>query len=137
MEFVRSPGLVNLNLLAAQERLRMAEEAYVRFNNEHLAVLENIVDDGDMQVFNDYFAQVEEMHLENVIALKGRVQELQPTPVVAPIQAQPINRMVQANDQNGNVPDIHLERINPPIFRGDFAKWSEWKAMFESLVHNN
>lgn len=137
LEFVRSPGLANLNLLAAQERLRMAKEAFVRFNDEHLAVLENVVAEGDMQMFHDYFAQVEEMHLEILIALKGRLQELQPVPVAVPIQPQPINRMVQANEQNGNVPDICLERINPPIFRGDFAKWSEWKAMFESLVHNH
>lgn len=137
LEFVRSPGLANLNLLAAQERLRLAEEAFGRFNDEHLAVLENIVVEEDMQVFHDYSAQVEEMHLEIVIALKGRLQELQPIPVAAPIQNQPMNRVVRANDQNGNVPDICLERINPPIFRGDFAKWSEWKAMFESLVHNH
>lgn len=133
LEFVRSPGLANLNLMATQERLRMVEEAFVRFNDEHLAVLENIVAGADMQIFNDYFAEVEEMQLEIVIALKGRLKDLQPVPVAAPIQVQPINRIVQPNDQN--VPDICLERINPPIFRGDFAKWSEWKAMFESLVH--
>lgn len=34
------------------------------------------------------------------------------------------------------VNELRLERITPNIFNGDYAKWSEWRSMYDSLVHN-
>lgn len=31
---------------------------------------------------------------------------------------------------------LRLESIKPTKFEGDYAKWKEWRAMFDSLIHN-
>lgn len=33
--------------------------------------------------------------------------------------------------------DFHLERLKVGVFDGDAGKWCEWRAIYDSLVHNN
>lgn len=140
--FALSEELNNLTLLEVQERLNMLDRLFERFNNEHFAVLENIVQVGDMVPMNVYLDEVENMYLATLVLLKARIEQLRPEPVVQPVQQLPeraenMEPIGVHRQMNRAAPDICLERITPPVFSGDFAKWSEWKAMFESLVHNH
>lgn len=140
--FALSDELNNLTLLEVQERLNMLKKLFERFNNEHFAVLENIVQIEDMEPMNVYLDEVETMYLATLVLLKARIEQLRPEPVVQPVQQLPVRAenmepIGVRGHMNRAAPDICLERITPPVFSGDFAKWSEWKAMFESLVHNH
>lgn len=49
---------------------------------------------------------------------------------------------VRITEQRQMVPrqgsgDFHLERLKVGLFDGDAGKWCEWRAIYDSLVHNN
>lgn len=58
----------------------------------------------------------------------------------APIQNQPVqvqNVAQNVANNNNHRNGIFLETIKLDKFSGDYSKWMEWKAMFDSYVHNN
>lgn len=130
----------NWNLLELQERLRMLDNAYRLFHDEHMNVVENFAEPDALQVHIDNAAIVEENYLDARVTFNARINELENVQraenVVQPIpQNIPLNN--NGNENGNNRQDFRLERITPTIFSGEFSKWKEWRAMYESLIHNN
>lgn len=118
-----------------RERLRLLETYWERFDNEHMAVMENLVVPNDLIPQHEFAAEVEQLYLNAKTILERRKTELD----------QPVNRP-DRNEQQPNLgagadaaaaADIRLERLRVTTFNGEFAKWSEWRAMYEGLVHGN
>lgn len=128
-------------LLELRERLKMLEQAFERYNVEHLNIIENFAEPDALEVHNEAVAQTEENYMETRLIFLNRILELeneqnQHNELVNP----PIQQIIpfpERNDRAVIANDVRLERISPEIFYGDYAKWKEWKSMYEGLVHNN
>lgn len=140
--FVASENFERADLTGLRERKKWLKAAFDRYQEEHMAVVENVADEDGLEVQNEAAAIVEEIYLQTSTRFSARIDELQ-----AEIDAQ--NRadgiqddadMVQVNQVQMNrnrMPEIQLERIKLTNFSGEQADWSEWRAMFDCLVHNN
>ena len=141
-DLAHSDELENMELPMVKERIRLLDANFERFNNEHMAVVENLVMPEDLAVHNDYAAEVEQLYITAMYKLKERLAALEPEPMVREPERQ--ERPEQMNLQIGNpqpvvggANEIRLEPIKLEKFGGEYSKWSEWRAMYDSLVHTN
>lgn len=130
--FTQSEEFQAADLVALQDRRQLLEQAYRNFENEHLALIEENVQPEDLDVQEQLAAQVETTFLTALGRLRTKIHDL-----TVQLRA---NESGQ-NDTNDQPPpqingDLRLERISISQFTGDYAQWSEWKAMYDSLVHN-
>lgn len=132
LRFTQSAEFGEADVVQLQDRLRLLENAFERFQTEHLAVLEENVLPQDMAVQEEVATDVETSFLTASAKIRERINELQPIRDVPPNGAQNGNHLPHFAGAN----DLRLERIPMNVFEGEYAQWSEWKAMFESLVHN-
>lgn len=123
-----------------QLRLKMLKDTYVRYHDAHMEVIEQINDEDvdGIRVQDEAAEAADETYIEAAAAISIRISEL----------SQPDDGDNDGNGQSDNgadnrrVPlrrhnDFQLERIKVPIFSGEQSDWSEWKAIYESLVHHN
>lgn len=129
LTFAQGEGLNLLDAVAVEDRIRLLERYYENFQNEHLALVEEHVLPADMEVQSDLAEATEQTYLEASNLLRAKFRELEG------------GRRPENNERNNNGPiigqsDLRLERIAITPFTGDYGLWSEWKAMYDSLVHN-
>lgn len=130
--FTQSEEFRAADLVTLQDRRQLLETAYRNFENEHLALIEDNVQPEDLPVQEQLAEQVETSFLNALGRLRARIHDL-----TVEIRANDSG----ANENNNDPPphlngDLRLERISIAQFTGDYAQWSEWKAMYDSLVHN-
>lgn len=138
-DIVHGEDFQDLGLPLIRERIHVLGTAYERFNNEHMAVVENLVMPNDLEVHHEFAEEVEHLYITSMYKLRERLAELEPALVP---QVQERNEPLEPQQENqiprpamGN--DIRLEPITLDSFGGEYNKWSEWRAMYDSLVHNN
>lgn len=163
-EFVLSEAFNQATIALVRERTQLLELNYERYNTEHMEVVGNLVMPADLNAQNEHAAQVEELYLTTKVALINKLNELQAAdnarlaqenvrPVLNQqnvdeilnginnvnerLAAQRPVEQIRVQQAAVMAADIRLERISPAKFNGDYSKWSEWRSMFESLVHNN
>lgn len=133
--YVRTPEFEQLTLIAVKERLRMLEKAYEALMVEHLRLVEGEVEPQDIDAQDEYVANVEATYLGAIEIIQTRIELLGR-------EQRQNNANERARNIDGNAQqmataaDIRLERIKLPMFDGDYSKWNEWRAIYESLVHN-
>lgn len=128
--FTQSEEFQAADLVSLQDRRQLLETAYRNFEIEHLALIEESVQPDDLPVQEQLAEEVETTFLNALGRLRAKIHDL--------------TVEIRVNDpvENNNDPpprmngDLRLERISISPFTGDYAQWSEWKAMYDSLVHN-
>lgn len=133
-QYVRSDEFEQLTLIAVKERRNMLKKAYDALMVEHLRLVEADVEPEDIGAQDDYIAEVEEIYMRAIEIIQTRIEQMERE------QRQPAANVRANNDGNAQqlaaAADIRLERIKLPTFDGDYSKWNEWKAIYESLVHD-
>lgn len=130
---VQTPAFQELTLIALNERLKFVQRIYEQLMEEHMRLIEGDVLPADMQEQHEYIAEVEVIYFNTLERIQSRIAEMerQNRP-----RAEPIN-----NERNEppvmNVNELRLEPMKLEIFSGNYRKWSEWRAMYDSLIHTN
>lgn len=126
--------IVGLDVPAAQlrEKVKLMEKMFDRYMDEYTRIMRDM-DPGHKlpEGVPDEVEEVETAYLTAVSLIQGRIEELS-----GENSPHPKEPTTVPNTSAGGQ-DINLERIKPPKFHGNYAMWNEWRAMFDSLVHNN
>lgn len=137
-DMIHGENFENMDFTLIRERIKLLDMAFERFNNEHMAVVENLVMPDDLDVHNDFANEVEQIYVTSMSKLRERLIQLEPVPMPQP------QERFEMELPNGNQPpmvamgnNIRLEPITLDVFNGEYNKWSEWRAMYDSLVHQN
>lgn len=128
--FVLSDEFDEITLVAARERRKLLERSMKQYTEENMTIVENLPRTADLGLHNRHAAETETLYLEAMENLQMKITELErnePNEVRAIHEVRPIN---------GAAAEMRLERIKPSIFDGSYSNWNEWRAMYESLVHN-
>lgn len=135
LQLVRTPAFEQLTLIAVKERLRLIRKAHEQLLEEHMTLVEGDVHPDDMNEQNDYIAHVEEMYLNVVERLQTRIEQLDQVQRAAAV---PVNINSIQNEQHGMpMNELRLEPMKLENFSGNYRQWSEWRALYDSLIHNN
>lgn len=133
-QYVRTPAFEQLSLIAVKERLKLIRKAYDQLLEEHLTLVEGDVRPADLGEQNEYIARVEEMFLSTVERMETRIERLEREQRLA---AEPVIQNQIQNEQGMAANDLRLEPMKLENFSGNYRQWSEWRALFDSLIHNN
>lgn len=134
--FTRGDEFPAIDLVGLQDRRQLLETAFRNFETEHMALIEENVRPADLEVQEDFAAQTEEVYLAALGRLRNRIHEI--TVNIANESAENNERNNDGHGRRAEQPpnaNLRLERIAIIPFTGDYAHWSEWRAMFDSLVH--
>lgn len=139
MKFTKSDEFNGASLCTLRVKKEMLSQSYEKFVDEHLAVVEANVRAEDMGTQNNALEATESMYVEALANFIMRIEtlELEQNRASASQNHDATNIDRTARSVGHAHSDVRLERITPTIFSGDYAQWSEWKGMFESLVHKN
>lgn len=134
-QYVRTPVFEQLGLIAVRERLKLVRKAYDQLLEEHLNLVEGEVRPADLGEQNEYIARIEEIYLDAVERMQTRIelleQELRPA-------VEPANLIQNRNEQQPmQANELRLEPMKLENFSGNYRQWSEWRALFDGLIHNN
>lgn len=105
-QFTTTDAFAQAVLMTLTVRLSMMEEAYRQYHREHLLVVENNVQPGDMDEQNAAVATVDEMYIEALTEFRLRIEDLQP-PLVEP--------PVQRDNGNDERQLLTFRRVNQPV----------------------
>lgn len=128
-ERIRADGFANTPLVQLREFQKIFSRIFDKFASEHLKVVELCDDEVRRQQFEDDYMELEQIQLNGSIQLQEQIYRAEEViraeqvPVVEAVTQQPIH-------------DNFLEKIKPTIFSGQFSEWPQWRAMFDSLIHN-
>lgn len=101
------------------------------FNNAHVNHLKMMQEkDADKHVYfvEEFFDQIEELHLDTKTELKELLLALNPPPV--------INAVVPNENVNNTPRAVKLPCSDLPKFSGDYNKWISFKDRFLSIIKN-
>lgn len=131
--FVQTPAFQELTLIAVKERLKFVQRTYEQLMEEHMRLIEGDVLPVDMPEQHEYIAEIEMIYLNTLERIQGRIAEIerQNRPPAEPINDQRNEPPVM------NVNELRLEPMKLETFSGNYRKWSEWRAMYDSLIHTN
>lgn len=119
----------DMSMSQIREKLKLMEKMFDRYMDEFTRVMRELGPNDETkhgadveEVETTYFRAVSiyQDQLEKLCAANIQPKEPKSTP-----------------NMGAGAQDISLERIKPPKFNGNYAMWNEWRAMFDSLVHNN
>lgn len=132
-------------IIALKGRLDALQSAFEKLEAEHLKLVDEAIGEAAVDLHIAYYDEVVDIRLDTSIKIQERIQHLENE---ARRNAAAANAANQANNnnQNGNVnnniqhamaaaPEKPLERLKLSCFDGDYAKWTEWFSLFNSLVH--
>lgn len=111
-----------IELRARREQLKETYERFVRAAVE-LTGHSTTAEDADRQ--RNTHQLTEESYLKTLAALETRARELDEE-----------NGSAVHSDCVSGDRGLRLESIKLTKFDGDYARWTEWKAMYDSLIHN-
>lgn len=131
-KFSLSDAMASVTMIELEERARLLNAAYERFQEEHMSVVE-AVEPGDMAVQHTFANETEAMYEQTLFRLMNRLHELNDERA----SAAPVAEERELSPGRAGAAEVRLERIKPMKFTGDYSTWCEWKSMYESLVHNN
>lgn len=117
-----------------REKIKLMEKMFDRYMDEHTRYMRELGPNLVEPPMRDYSAEVEEVettYFRAVSLYQDRIEELRAGSNCQSTEPKKVQNM------GAGVQDISLERIKPPKFNGNYAMWNEWRAMFDSLVHNN
>lgn len=132
-QFVRTPAFEQLTLIAVKERLKLTRKPYEQLLQEHLTLVEGDVLPADLGEQNNYVANVEEIYLDTVERMQNKIEQFEHDrrPAVNP------GNPIQNEPPNMAANDLRLEPMKLENFSGNYRQWSEWRALYDSLIHNN
>lgn len=111
-------------------RKRLVAEAYEEFLRENRKIREATNDQAALELAQGVAVTTQEDYLQAYAKLENRIVEL---------NAEQLPRRINFNEQNAQLPrlaDFRLESIKVNSFNGDYSKWNEWRALYDSLIHN-
>lgn len=135
LAFARADAFGQQTLMQLRMRRQELENVYNRFVEEHALVVEVAEGENAMNVQNEMANNVAEVFLDAMSAFEDRMQQLKreneevervQMPAPPPQQQNPLPRLA----------DFRLESIRVSNFSGDYASWNEWRALYDSLIHN-
>lgn len=118
-----------------KERLNRLKIAFETYNEVHTEICEAATDAAAMTVQDRELAQTEAMYFDAMAKLETRIDALD-NELEENIAER--NRRERANEpvQREHRSEMRLERLTVRIFAGKYSEWPEWKAMYESLIHD-
>lgn len=121
-------------VIQLKTRLRALRESYSRFLEEHQSVVEEAAGEEAMNEQNNFAGEVEEIYIRTVARISGRIEALEFVQIPQPAIIAGAQGVAQEPVRQPH--DIRLESIRPTKFNGDYSCWNEWRAMYDSLIHN-
>lgn len=107
-------------------RLERLTDTYNEFVREHRKISERAVDNDTIQENVELANNTQESYLEARSKIEARILEQLGGAQLPPLANQNVPRLA----------DFRLESIKVHAFDGDYAKWNEWRALYDSLIHN-
>lgn len=138
--FTKSEQFEGLTLPQLTEKKKMLENMFNRFLDEHLVYVQKcdrVEAEPPFKSSDQYLEEVELVYVEAISMYQNKIETL----IKYEKERTGIDNRVNASASGGQqlitaTQELTLERIPLPKFNGDFVKWNEWRAMFDSLVHN-
>lgn len=130
--YVRTEAFQEITLIAVKERLKLVQGAYERLMEEHMRLIEGDVMPEDLNEQDEYIAEVEDIYLDVLERMQTKIAQMERPnpPAIVPV--------IQRNEpQGGHMNELRLEPMKLEMFSGNYRKWSEWRAMYDSLIHEN
>lgn len=129
-EAVDSAEFEEQTIQQLKTRHALLKVTYEDFSRDHRKVSE-VAGDGETANENMNTAvQMQELYVMVVSKIEDRIHELEreQTPIEQEEQ--------QAMHQLPRLADFRLESIKVNSFDGDYSKWNEWRALYDSLIHH-
>lgn len=162
----KHPNFEQASMIKCKEMSLLVAKTFDKFTDEHLTILETVVDDEGMKVQEEAAASTEAIYLEARYNIQKRIDVILDEEVARDLElsrepnrgrnrnngeqsntehshSTAISQAVQPNNSFGTNPMYRpteprskLERMKITVFSGEQTEWPEWKSSFETLVHN-
>lgn len=131
-------------IVALKGRIDALHTAFEKMETEHLNVIDDAIDQAAVDVHNAYYDEVVGIRLATSIKIQERIEYLEnEARQNAAAAAAAANAANNANNNANNIQHVPvaaavekpLERLKLACFDGDYAKWTQWFSLYNSLVH--
>lgn len=128
-DFTEGEAFIEQTIEQLKVRMRLLSVAYEEFMTEHRKIREAAVDQQDLIDARNISIDIQDKYMEAYAKIARRISELEQ-------EQRPGNIRDEQNGQLPRLADFRLESIKVHSFDGDYSKWNEWRALYESLIHN-
>lgn len=142
-DYSLSDELEESDAVRVNEQLKLIDKAFDKYLEAHLNVVDEVTPQ-EMPTQHAALARVETIMAETRGRLRRRLEQISQADIEE-MDRQAREAMAQAAQnasQNHNIrannfanQDVRLERLTLDNFDGNYARWREWRAMYDSLVH--
>lgn len=133
LEFMEHENWAAATVPGLRTRLEVIQQAWQAFELEHALIIDRVIGDENRLQQEAQYDEVDQLVLEAKIRFEERIAEL----LVPLVEVVPGEQLVQAQVPPPRAAMVPLERIKIPTFDGNFAKWREFRDLFQSLVCDN
>lgn len=123
-EFVKSDEFANASIPFLQAKLHVLGTYWDTLSNEHMAIISTPMSEEQIINHTQQYQEGEKHFTEAIAAMNQRILE---TPAIGRDIA----------DNHPNSLGIWYEPIRLNEFSGEHREWGEWRAVYDSLYHNN
>lgn len=123
--FIAEDRHLEQSSIELRSRIEQLKSAYDRYVTAAVEVSGQSTTEAEIERQRRHQGAVETSYLKSISILVTRANELEGA-----------NEDVGRLGWTSRDPELRLESIKLTKFDGDYARWTEWKSMYDSLIHN-